>query len=149
MGGLDLFDPWQANGRKRRILPVAECPDQGPVTEPAADARPRGWELLFLPLSRHPEKRREPAGSADKPPFAQFGLTSSGPKDPAESELLPIAHRLLREDEDAMTVERRVDLGKDFVRDRAGQIDAAQLARVGWSGVSSIAIRLLRQDTWL
>ena len=35
--------------RYRRILPVAECPDQGPLTEPAADARSRGWELLFLP----------------------------------------------------------------------------------------------------
>ena len=26
-----------ANGRNQRILPVAECPDQGSVTEPAAD----------------------------------------------------------------------------------------------------------------
>ena len=30
-----------------------------------------------------------------------------------------------------MTIERRVDLGKDFVRDRAGQIDAAQLGAEG------------------
>src|SRR6516225_8296264 len=37
-----------------RISPVAECPDQGPLTEPAADARPRGWGLIFLPHSSHP-----------------------------------------------------------------------------------------------
>jgi hypothetical protein len=30
------------NVRNRRISPVAECPDLGPLTEPAADARPRG-----------------------------------------------------------------------------------------------------------
>ena len=42
-----------ANGRYRRISPVAECPDQGPLTEPAADARPWGWGLLFLPQSGH------------------------------------------------------------------------------------------------
>src|SRR4029077_5182323 len=34
-----------------RISSVAECPDQGPVTEPTADARPRGRGLLFLPQS--------------------------------------------------------------------------------------------------
>ena len=33
----------------RRISPVAECLDQSPLTEPAADARPRGWGLLFMP----------------------------------------------------------------------------------------------------
>src|SRR5215469_558652 len=36
------------NVRNRRISSVAECPDQGPLNEPAADARSRGWELLFL-----------------------------------------------------------------------------------------------------
>ena len=37
------------NGPYRRISPVAECLDQSPLTEPAADARPLGWGLLFMP----------------------------------------------------------------------------------------------------
>ena len=44
---------------------------------------------------------------------------------PAEGELLLVGHRLLREDEDAVAVEGRLDLGKDFGRHRAGQVDAA------------------------
>src|SRR5215469_15118142 len=28
--------------------PVVERPNQGPLTEPAADARPQGWGLLFM-----------------------------------------------------------------------------------------------------
>src|SRR5215831_20570078 len=43
----------------RRISPVAECPDQGPLTEPPADARSRGWELLFLPHTG-PKRRHQP-----------------------------------------------------------------------------------------
>src|SRR6516165_3711773 len=50
------------NDRCRRISPVAECPDQGPLTEPAADARPRGWGLLFMPPNR-PSGSREHGGS--------------------------------------------------------------------------------------
>src|SRR5215471_21241068 len=42
----------------RRIVVVAECPEQGPLTEPAADARSRGWELLFLPRSRPSRQQR-------------------------------------------------------------------------------------------
>jgi hypothetical protein len=47
-----LFTQARPNGGSRRISPVAECPDQGPLTEPAADAPPRGWGLLFMPLKR-------------------------------------------------------------------------------------------------
>jgi hypothetical protein len=46
------FTQARPNGGSRRISPVAECPDQGPLTEPAADAPPRGWGLLFMPLKR-------------------------------------------------------------------------------------------------
>ena len=50
-----------ANGSLRRTSPVAECPDQGPLTEPGADARARGWGLLFLPHSRPSRQRKQPA----------------------------------------------------------------------------------------
>src|SRR5215472_8974172 len=40
--------------------PVAERPNQGPLTEPAADARPQGWGLLFLPHIGH-SQRADPA----------------------------------------------------------------------------------------
>jgi hypothetical protein len=43
-----------------------------------------------------------------------FGLTSSRAEEPAEGELLLVGHRLLGEDEDAVAMERRLDLGKDF-----------------------------------
>ena len=49
----------------RRISLLAECPDQGPLTEPAADARPRGRGLLFLPRSRH--SPRAPASNTLTP----------------------------------------------------------------------------------
>ena len=41
----------KANGRYRRILPIAERPSQGRVAEPVAD--PRSWRrgLLFVPRS--------------------------------------------------------------------------------------------------
>jgi hypothetical protein len=38
--------------------------------------------------------------------------------------LLFVAHRLLREDEDAMAVEGRFDLGKDAGQHWMGEIDA-------------------------
>ena len=44
---------------------------------------------------------------------------------PAERQLLFVAHRLLREDEDAVAVEGRFDLGKDFGHHRPGEVDAA------------------------
>src|SRR5215469_15862921 len=55
-----------------RISPVAECPDQGPLTEPAADARARGWGLLLLPHLRHsleaqfPDESQAPARSRSR-----------------------------------------------------------------------------------
>src|SRR5580704_9057520 len=39
------------NDNSGRVRSVAECPDQGPLTEPAADAPPRGWGLFFMPQS--------------------------------------------------------------------------------------------------
>ena len=49
------------------------------------------------------------------------------PEEPAERQLLLVGHRLLRKDQDAVTVEGRVDFGKDFGDDRTGQIDPAHL----------------------
>jgi hypothetical protein len=44
----------------------------------------------------------------------------------AEGELLLVGYRLLRKDEDAVAVERRLDLGEDFGQHWAPQVDAAQ-----------------------
>src|SRR6516162_5733795 len=48
------FEARPLSSRGVKVRSVAECPDQGPLTEPAADARPRGWGLIFLPHSSHP-----------------------------------------------------------------------------------------------
>ena len=37
------------NGRNRRILPIAERPGQGRLTEPTADVRPWRPERVFMP----------------------------------------------------------------------------------------------------
>src|SRR5262245_17408096 len=47
------------NGRNRRILPVAECPGQGRLTEPAADARPRGGDYSSCPTPAVCDTRRD------------------------------------------------------------------------------------------
>src|SRR5215472_7088423 len=54
--------PTWANVRIRRISPVAECPDQGPLTEPAADARLRDGNY-----SSCPEADLRRLGSAGSP----------------------------------------------------------------------------------
>ena len=48
-------------------------------------------------------------------------------EEPAERQLLLVGHRLVRKDEDAVTIEGCVDLGKDLGHHRPGQIDAAHL----------------------
>ena len=56
-------------------------------------------------------------------------------KKAAKGELLLVAHRLLREDEDCVAVERRLDLGEDAGHDRTGEIDTPQLGaktRMKW-----------------
>jgi hypothetical protein len=47
-GRLEPDNHRPGSDRNRRTSPVAESPDQGPLTKPAADARPRGRGLLFL-----------------------------------------------------------------------------------------------------
>src|ERR1700730_5001258 len=49
-----------------------------------------------------------------------------------EGELLLIGYRLLREDEDAVAVESRLDLGEDFGRHRAAQVDAPHFGAESW-----------------
>src|SRR5438105_8605410 len=49
----------------------------------------------------------------------------------AEGELLLVAQRLLREDEDAVAVEGRVDLGKDFWCQCPGEVDPAHFGAEG------------------
>jgi hypothetical protein len=44
----------------------------------------------------------------------------------AEHQLLFVAHRLIREDEDSVAVEGRFDLGKDAGQHRLRQVNAAQ-----------------------
>src|SRR5260370_13473570 len=45
----------------------------------------------------------------------------------AESELLFVRQRLVGEHENAVAVESRLDLGKDFRHDRLGQVDTSHL----------------------
>ena len=63
-------DALVANVGCRRISPIAERPDQGRLTEPAADARPLGWGLLFMPLCRPSLVPCVPARPSKKRPFA-------------------------------------------------------------------------------
>ena len=50
---------------------------------------------------------------------------------PAEGELLLVAHRLPRHDEDAVAVEGRFDLGKDFGCQSPREVDPAHLGAEG------------------
>ena len=52
-------------------------------------------------------------------------------EEPAEGELLLVGNRLLREDEHAVAVEGRLDLGKDSGITGRRQIDAADLGAEG------------------
>ena len=51
--GLRVGPCGPANGRKRRVSPVAPRPRDGPLTEPTADAQPWRRERVLMPLSRH------------------------------------------------------------------------------------------------
>ena len=56
--------------------PVAERPDQGPLTEPAADARPRGRRLLFLPRTGRSDGSG--FGSGVRPPASCLDTNVTG-----------------------------------------------------------------------
>jgi len=51
LGRLRQFDGSRANGRKRRIVPVAARHGEGLLTEPTADARLSRWEPLLAPIA--------------------------------------------------------------------------------------------------
>jgi hypothetical protein len=74
--GHEPFDIGLGTGRPARTAgigasrPLPSVPTKGPLTEPAADARPRGWGLLFIPRWGHSAGRMPtvlpPPGQSEK-----------------------------------------------------------------------------------
>ncbi len=79
---------------------------------------------------QHPSLRVEVGNVGDigAQPHLSAGIVRvdfEGAEQLAEPQLLFVAHRLLREDEDAMAVEGRFDLDEDVGQHWTGEIDAA------------------------
>ena len=52
-GRASRFHCCLANGRLRRVSPVAVHPDEGPLTERTAGVQPAQSERVFMPHRRH------------------------------------------------------------------------------------------------
>jgi len=93
-------------------------------------------QVAAVVARENPSFRVEVGDVGDVGAHAQLGagvvrIDLERAEEPAEGKLLPVGHRLPRKDKDAVTIERRVDLGKDFGHYRAREIDAAHLGAEG------------------